>query len=133
MLFFGYTMNLQLPFSWIIDMQHLYKNHLQNYAQKRNLSLPVYSCEREGPPHASRFKCKVTIDGQTYESPEFFPNSKDAEHAAAKVALTSLSPDVVKEASLLFRLAIYMTSSCIFQNSVFTAFIISPSLHLFIF
>jgi hypothetical protein len=112
---------------WIIDMQHLYKNHLQNYAQKRNLSLPVYSCEREGPPHASRFKCKVTIDGQTYESPEFFATLKDAEHAAAKVALTSLSPDGVKEASLLFPLAIYMTSMCIFQNSVFTAFKISLS------
>ncbi|XP_059462236.1 double-stranded RNA-binding protein 4-like [Corylus avellana] len=82
------------------DMQHLYKNHLQNYAQKRNLSLPVYSCEREGPPHASRFKCKVTIDGQTYESPEFFATLKDAEHAAAKVALSSLSPDGVKEDDL---------------------------------
>ncbi|KAE8022906.1 hypothetical protein FH972_008667 [Carpinus fangiana] len=77
----------------IDNMQHLYKIHLQNYAQKRNLSLPVYSCEREGPPHASRFKCKVTINGQTYESPEFFATLKDGEHAAAKVALASLSPD----------------------------------------
>lgn len=91
--------------SWIIDMQHLYKNHLQNYAQKRNLSLPVYSCEREGPPHVSRFKCKVTIDGQTYESPELFSTLKDAEHAAAKVALTLLSPDVVKEVVFYFLLA----------------------------
>ncbi|KAG2689917.1 hypothetical protein I3760_09G162600 [Carya illinoinensis] len=79
------------------DMQHLYKNQLQNYAQKRTPSLPVYSCECEGPPHARRFKCKVTIDGQTYESPEFFSNIKDAEHAAAKLALTSLSPDGVRK------------------------------------
>uniref|UniRef100_A0A2N9IA19 DRBM domain-containing protein n=1 Tax=Fagus sylvatica TaxID=28930 RepID=A0A2N9IA19_FAGSY len=83
----------------VIDMQHLYKNQLQNYVQKRNLSLPAYSCEREGPPHASRFRCKVTIDGHTYESPEFFSTLKDAEHAAAKVALKSLSPDEAKEAS----------------------------------
>ncbi|GMY20268.1 double-stranded RNA-binding protein 1-like [Fagus crenata] len=81
----------------VIDMQHLYKNQLQNYVQKRNLSLPAYSCEREGPPHASRFRCKVTIDGHTYESPEFFSTLKDAEHAAAKVALKSLSPDEAKE------------------------------------
>ncbi|KAK4561964.1 hypothetical protein RGQ29_004710 [Quercus rubra] len=79
------------------DMQHFYKNQLQNYAQKRNLRLPVYSCKCEGPPHASQFRCKVTVDGQTYESPELFSTSKDAEHAAAKVALTSLVPDGAKE------------------------------------
>nr|XP_023913641.1 double-stranded RNA-binding protein 1-like [Quercus suber] len=78
-------------------MQHFYKNQLKNYARKRNLCLPVYSCEREGPPHASHFRCKVTVDGQTYESPEFFSTSKDAENAAAKVALTSLVPDGAKE------------------------------------
>ncbi|KAK9910892.1 hypothetical protein M0R45_034829 [Rubus argutus] len=37
------------------------KNQLQHYAQKRNLILPVYSCEWECPPDASRFKCTVTI------------------------------------------------------------------------
>ncbi|XP_050244903.1 double-stranded RNA-binding protein 4-like isoform X1 [Quercus robur] len=79
------------------DMQHFYKNQLQNFAQKRNLLLPVYSCKCEGPPHASHFRCKVTVDGQTYESPEFFTTSKDAEHAAAKIALTSLVPDGAKE------------------------------------
>uniref|UniRef100_A0A7N2M3J4 DRBM domain-containing protein n=1 Tax=Quercus lobata TaxID=97700 RepID=A0A7N2M3J4_QUELO len=79
------------------DMQHFYKNQLQNFAQKRNLLLPVYSCKCEGPPHASHFRCKVTVDGQTYESPELFTTLKDAEHAAAKIALTSLVPDGAKE------------------------------------
>lgn len=79
------------------DLQYLYKNHLQNYAQKKSTGLPVYSSEREGPPHASRFKCRVTIGGQTFESPEFFSCLKDAENAVAKVALTSLVPDGVKE------------------------------------
>ncbi|XP_050260577.1 double-stranded RNA-binding protein 1-like isoform X3 [Quercus robur] len=78
-------------------MQHFYKNQLQNYARKRYLCLPEYSCECEGPPHASQFRCKVTVDGQTYESPEFFSTSKDAENAAAKVALASLVPDGAKE------------------------------------
>ncbi|TQD71655.1 hypothetical protein C1H46_042808 [Malus baccata] len=79
------------------EMQHLYKNQLQTYAQKRNLLLPVYSCEREGPPHNCRFKCRVTIDGQTYEGQEFLPTLKDAEHAVAKAALMSLLPNGVQE------------------------------------
>ncbi|KAL6137963.1 hypothetical protein ACLB2K_063251 [Fragaria x ananassa] len=78
------------------DVQH-HKNQLQYYAQKRNLNLPAYSCEREGPPHAARFKCTVTIDGQTYQGQEFLPTVKDAEHAAAKVALISLLPNGVQE------------------------------------
>ncbi|KAK7268881.1 hypothetical protein RIF29_21590 [Crotalaria pallida] len=79
------------------NMQHLFKNQLQNYAHKRNLSLPVYSSELEGPPHNSRFKCKVTIDGKTFESPKLFTTLKDAEHAAAEVALMSLLPGGVQE------------------------------------
>lgn len=79
------------------DIQHVYKNQLQHYAQKRNLMLPVYSCEWEGPPHASRFKCTVTIDGRTYQGQDFLPTMKDAEHAAAKVALISLLPNGVQE------------------------------------
>ncbi|KAJ0014770.1 hypothetical protein Pint_20048 [Pistacia integerrima] len=79
------------------DTLHLYKNQLQSYVQKRNLAFPIYSCEREGPPHASCFKCKVTVGGQTYECQEFFPTLKEAEHGAAKVALMSLSSDGVQE------------------------------------
>ncbi|XVF06644.1 hypothetical protein REPUB_Repub06bG0067800 [Reevesia pubescens] len=79
------------------DMQHLYKNVLQNFAQKKNLSRPVYSCEFEGPPHALRFRCKVTINEKTYESLEFFPTVKEAEHAAARIALSCLSPDAIEE------------------------------------
>ena len=76
------------------------------YAQKRNLVFPVYSCEREGPPHASCFKCRVTIDGKTYESPEYFSTLKEAEHAAAKVALISLSPECVQKVRFSFPVAI---------------------------
>ncbi|XP_045788987.1 double-stranded RNA-binding protein 1-like isoform X1 [Trifolium pratense] len=80
-----------------MNMIHLYKAQLQIYAQKRNLKLPEYSPEWEGPPHAMRFKCKVTIDGQTFESPKFYSTLKEAEHAAAENALTSLSPSGIKE------------------------------------
>ncbi|CAI8595166.1 unnamed protein product [Vicia faba] len=81
-------------------MVHLYKNQLQNYAQKRNLSLPEYAPEWEGPPHAMRFKCKVTINGQTFQSPQFYSTLKEAEHAAAEVAFKSLSPSGVQEEEL---------------------------------
>lgn len=63
--------------------------------------LPVYSCEWEGPPHASRFKCTVAIDGRTYQGQDFLPTMKDAEHAAAKVALISLLPNGVQEVIIL--------------------------------
>jgi dsRNA-specific ribonuclease len=89
-----------LTFNSIIGMTHLYKTQLQIYAQKKNLKLPEYSPEWEGPPHAMRFKCKVTIDGQTFESPKFYPTLKEAEHAAAEIALKSLSPTGIQEASL---------------------------------
>lgn len=79
------------------DMAHLYKNQLQIYAQKRNLVLPMYVSEREGPPHACRFKSKVTLEGKTYESLEYFSTIKDAENAAAKVALMALSSDGIEE------------------------------------
>ncbi|XP_022149390.1 double-stranded RNA-binding protein 1-like isoform X2 [Momordica charantia] len=76
-------------FTKLTGMQHLHKNQLQNFAQKRNLTLPIYTCERDGPPHASRFRCKVEIGGRTYESSELFATLKDAENAVAKVALLS--------------------------------------------
>ncbi|CAJ1947918.1 unnamed protein product [Sphenostylis stenocarpa] len=74
------------------NMLHLYKSQLQSFVQKKSLSLPVYSSEWEGPPHATRFKCKVTVEGHTYESDKFYSTVKDAEHAAAEAALMSLSP-----------------------------------------
>ncbi|XP_021819815.1 uncharacterized protein LOC110761613 isoform X11 [Prunus avium] len=79
------------------DIQHLYKSQLQTYAQKRNLLLPMYTCEWEGPPHASRFKCRVTVDEHTYEGQEFLPTMKEAEHAVAKIALMSLLPNGIQE------------------------------------
>ncbi|XP_010468920.1 PREDICTED: double-stranded RNA-binding protein 4-like [Camelina sativa] len=73
-------------------MDHVYKGQLQAYALKQNLELPAYVTEREGAPHAPRFRSKVTFCGQTFQSHEFFPTLKSAEHAAAKIALASLTP-----------------------------------------
>ncbi|PIA40300.1 hypothetical protein AQUCO_02500176v1 [Aquilegia coerulea] len=79
------------------DVHYLYKSQLQNYAQKRSLISPVYSCVSEGSPHALRFKAMVTVDGQTFESLDFFRTLKEAEHAAAKAAFSSLSKDGILE------------------------------------
>jgi dsRNA-specific ribonuclease len=89
----------------------LFKNQLQTYAQKRNFTRPVYSCERVGPPHAIRFKCKVTVNGQTYESREYFPTLSKAENAAAKAALMSLLPNGVEEVIFLNQLIVEMQKS----------------------
>lgn len=96
-------------------MAHLYKNRLQNYVQKRNISFPVYSCETQGPPHARLFKAHVTIDGNTYEGPEFCTTLKDAEHAAAKVAFMVLSPDESQQVRFL-TCFILIFGDCIFQG-----------------
>ncbi|KAL0338760.1 UNVERIFIED_CONTAM: Double-stranded RNA-binding protein 4 [Sesamum angustifolium] len=85
------------------DTLHMYKNLLQQYAQKQNLGFPVYTSEAEGPPHARRFKSRVCLDGKSYETFEFFPTLKEAEQAAAKVACQVLSVDVVQEDAGLYK------------------------------
>ncbi|CAA7027563.1 unnamed protein product [Microthlaspi erraticum] len=74
-------------------MDHAYKSQLQSYALKQNMNLPVYAVERRGVDHAPRFRCKVTVCGQTFQSQDFSPTLKAAENAAAKVALASLNPE----------------------------------------
>lgn len=69
----------------------MYKNQLQELAQRSSYNLPSYSCIREGPDHAPRFKSTVNFNGETFESPGFFSTLRQAEHAAAEVALNSLS------------------------------------------
>ncbi|GMP60678.1 hypothetical protein CsSME_00023435 [Camellia sinensis var. sinensis] len=47
----------------------MYKNQLQELAQRSCFNLPSYSCIREGPDHAPRFKATVNFNGETFESP----------------------------------------------------------------
>ncbi|XAR59750.1 hypothetical protein NMG60_11015705 [Bertholletia excelsa] len=69
----------------------MYKNQLQELAQRSCFNLPSYTCIREGPDHAPRFKATVNFNGETFESPHFCSTLRQAEHAAAEVALNSLS------------------------------------------
>ncbi|KAL3530568.1 hypothetical protein ACH5RR_009890 [Cinchona calisaya] len=69
----------------------MYKNQLQELAQRSCFNLPSYTCIREGPDHAPRFKASVNFNGETFDSPHYYSTIRLAEHAAAEVALCSLS------------------------------------------
>lgn len=69
----------------------MYKNQLQELAQRSCFNLPSYSCIREGPDHAPRFKATVNFNGEIFESPTFCSTLRQAEHAAAEVALNTLA------------------------------------------
>lgn len=53
--------------------------------------MPSYVCIREGPDHAPRFKAVVNFNGENFESPHYCSTLRQAEHAAAVVALNALS------------------------------------------
>ncbi|CAK9202276.1 unnamed protein product [Sphagnum troendelagicum] len=69
----------------------MYKNQLQELAQRSCFNLPAYACIREGPDHAPRFKATVMFNGEFFESPNYCNTLRQAEHAAAEVALNILS------------------------------------------
>ncbi|KAI3743362.1 hypothetical protein L1987_61069 [Smallanthus sonchifolius] len=85
------------------EMAHLYKSRLQTYAQKRNIPLPTYTNETQGPPHARLFRSQVTIGGNSYAGLEFKSTLKDAEHEAAKVAFMSLSQDGAQDDDCMYK------------------------------
>ncbi|KAL1201385.1 Double-stranded RNA-binding protein 2 [Cardamine amara subsp. amara] len=69
----------------------MYKNQLQELAQRSCFGLPSYTCIREGPDHAPRFKATVNFNGEIFESPQYCSTLRQAEHSAAEVALNALS------------------------------------------
>ncbi|GAB2277550.1 hypothetical protein Dimus_012260 [Dionaea muscipula] len=69
----------------------MYKNQLQELAQRSCFNLPSYACVREGPDHAPRFKATVNFNGEMFESPIFYSTLRQAEHAAAEVALNTIA------------------------------------------
>lgn len=73
------------------SLTEMYKNQLQELAQRSCFNLPSYSCIREGPDHAPRFKSTVNFNGEVFESPNYCSTLRQAEHAAAEVALNTLS------------------------------------------
>ncbi|KAG9448241.1 hypothetical protein H6P81_014369 [Aristolochia fimbriata] len=68
----------------------MYKNQLQELAQRSNFDLPSYSCIKEGPAHMPRFKAFVNFNGEIFASPQYCTTLRQAEQSAAEVALISL-------------------------------------------
>ncbi|GMH11265.1 hypothetical protein Nepgr_013106 [Nepenthes gracilis] len=88
----------------------MYKNQLQELAQRSCFNLPSYTCIREGPDHAPRFKAIVNFNGERFESPSFCTTLRQAEHAAAEVALNSLpnrGPSLSLAARILDETGVY--------------------------
>ncbi|CAA0828579.1 Double-stranded RNA-binding protein 4 [Striga hermonthica] len=85
------------------DTLHMYMNELQQFVQKKNLGLSVYTNEAEGPSHAHWFKSSVCVRGKSYVTEEIFWTLKEAEQAAAKVACQELSVDVTQENGGLYK------------------------------
>ncbi|XP_042036371.1 double-stranded RNA-binding protein 2-like isoform X2 [Salvia splendens] len=69
----------------------MYKNQLQELAQRSCFNLPAYTSIREGPDHAPRFKAVVNFNGEAFESPSYCSTLRQAEHSAAEVALNALA------------------------------------------
>ncbi|KAJ8649224.1 hypothetical protein MRB53_002247 [Persea americana] len=75
----------------IMCLVGMYKNQLQELAQRSCFNLPSYACIREGPDPAPRFKATVNFNGEIFEGPSYCFTLRQAEHAAAEVALHALS------------------------------------------
>ncbi|KAL1558542.1 Double-stranded RNA-binding protein 2 [Salvia divinorum] len=58
-----------------------------------------YTCIREGPDHAPRFKAIVNFNGQNFQSPNYCSTLRQAEHTAAEAALeeTGVYTNLVQE------------------------------------
>ncbi|KAL8100557.1 uncharacterized protein LOC141683980 isoform X2 [Apium graveolens] len=83
--------------SVVLREASLFKNRLQEYAQKAGIPLPIYHTTNEGTPHAPMFKSTVVINGATYTSPNVFSHRKSAEMDAARIALPSLPLQIDEE------------------------------------
>ncbi|CDO98369.1 unnamed protein product [Coffea canephora] len=71
----------------------VYKNLLQEYAQKSGLPLPLYNIENEGFPHAPKFRSSVIIDETKFTSKFTFPDRRAAEQDVAKLAYEAIVKD----------------------------------------
>jgi hypothetical protein len=107
---------------FIAETQLAYKSQLQIYTQKRHKGLPLYHTIQTGTPQASLFRSTVTVDGQTFESPQDYRTVKEAEFSAARVALMSLPqeskpPEKISVGSAYF-LLLWMVLICTTSHSL---------------
>ena len=75
----------------------MYKNRLQEYAQRSAIQLPMYKTVNEGSQHAPKFRSTVVVDGQIYTSSNTFLQRKIAEQDVSKLALEHISKKIKDE------------------------------------
>ncbi|KAK9700244.1 hypothetical protein RND81_08G226200 [Saponaria officinalis] len=73
----------------------MYKNRLQEFAQRANLQLPSYHTVNEQElRQVPKFRSTVEVDGEKYTSTNTFTTRKAAEQDVAKLALESISKKI---------------------------------------
>ncbi|KAK2985152.1 hypothetical protein RJ640_002861 [Escallonia rubra] len=74
--------------------RNMYKNHLQELAQRSYFNLLSFACIRERPDHAPRFKASVNFNGEIFDISSYCTTLRQDEHAATEVAFNLLSTRV---------------------------------------
>ncbi|KAL6900638.1 hypothetical protein ACP4OV_005314 [Aristida adscensionis] len=87
-----------------IPEQYLYKNRLQEIAQRTRQKLPIYNVEVEGENHQPKFKCTVEVGGERFSSSRSYGRRKEAEQDAAKIAYDILVKRGEVDAKEVFQL-----------------------------
>ncbi|KAG2666911.1 hypothetical protein I3843_15G084300 [Carya illinoinensis] len=118
-----------LPFaapsiSFGVPEQLMHKNRLQEYAQRSAISLPLYCTVNEGSQHAPQFRSTVTVDGETYTSPNTFSHRKAAEQDVAKLALENILQKIKDEGCPL------INQDTVFCKSILHEFAVKMNLEM---
>ncbi|KAK2983457.1 hypothetical protein RJ640_024453, partial [Escallonia rubra] len=106
----------------------MYKNHLQELAQRSCFNLLSFACIGERPDHAPRFKASVNFNGEIFDISSYYTTLRQDEHAAAEVAFNVLSTRVPsrntatikatvgedKNMDLYLAICLYLASNCLF-------------------
>ncbi len=92
------------------DETGVYKNLLQENAQRAGVSLPVYTTTRHGPGHLPVFKCIVRVGGLVFQG-EAGKTKRQAEKNAAMAAWLALKKFM---SSNLFHSVSPLSWSCLY-------------------
>ncbi|KAK3013377.1 hypothetical protein RJ639_009542 [Escallonia herrerae] len=65
----------------------MYKNHLQELAQRSCFNLPSFACIGERHDHAPRFKASVNFNGEIFDISSYCTTLRQDEHAAAELSI----------------------------------------------
>lgn len=69
----------------------MYKTKLQELCHQRVWNLPVYTTAKQGLDHNPRFQATVTVNDQSFTTPDLYKSSKEAQNDAARIAFQHFS------------------------------------------